>query len=157
MKSVQVLLTLFQIGYLSSVTAAQDPLRLFDPVELTGADLYELLGEDPVSIMGFRFEPDSIEQWSQIPIQIDEKHYQEWQKVRPGDCRLIGRKHSELMYADAQTFSGLDEDPTFDFDDELVLMAKDLGPIKPMANVALPQKVRKVGTFKITLLSTDAL
>lgn len=87
MKSVQVLLTAFllRIGFVSSVI--EDPLRLFDPVELTGADLYELLGEDPASIMGFRFAPDSIEQWEQIPIQIDEKHYQEWQRIKPGDCR----------------------------------------------------------------------
>ena len=31
------------------------------------------------------------------------------------------------MYADASTYSGPDEDPLFDYDDELTVMAKDLG------------------------------
>ena len=34
---------------------------------------------------------------------------------------------AELMYADASTYSGPDEDPMFDYDDELTVMAKDLG------------------------------
>lgn len=58
---------------------------------------------------------------------------------------MIGRKHSELMYADAKTFSGLDEDSSFDFDDELVFMAKDLGPIKAKSS-AFPSKVRQVSS-----------
>ena len=33
---------------------ASDPFRLYDPVVLNGNDLYELIGADPLSIVGFR-------------------------------------------------------------------------------------------------------
>ena len=39
----------------------------------------------------------------------------------------VGRGWTELVYADGNTFSGVDSDDTFDSDDELVFMARHLG------------------------------
>ena len=64
---------------------AADPFRAYDPVELTGSDVYELYGWDPASIIAFRYE--ETERWTQIPVQIDEMHEQLWEAVNPGDCR----------------------------------------------------------------------
>ena len=58
--------------------------------------------------------------------------------------RIIGRQKQELVYSDPNTFSGPDEDPTFDFDDELVVMAKDLGDIAPAKSVIKPKNVKEV-------------
>ena len=30
---------------------------------------------------------DGDEKWTQIPIQIDEMHMQDWEIIKPGDCR----------------------------------------------------------------------
>ena len=62
-----------------------DPFRQYDPIELTGSDLYELYGWAPASIIAFRYEES--EMWTQIPVQIDEMHEQYWEVVKPGDCR----------------------------------------------------------------------
>ncbi len=39
----------------------------------------------------------------------------------------MGREDTGLVYADPNTYSGADEDDTFDEDDELVFMARHLG------------------------------
>ena len=50
-------------------------------------------------------------------------------------CRLIGRTLPDtLVYADSQTYSGPDEDPNFDQDDELVFMARHLGSYRAKQN-----------------------
>ena len=50
-------------------------------------------------------------------------------------CRLIGRTLPDtLVYADSQTYSGPDEDPNFDQDDELVFMARHLGSYRAKRN-----------------------
>ena len=54
--------------------------------------------------------------------------------------RTIGRKKQELVYSDPNTYSGPDEQPLFDFDDELVVMAKDLGFMRPAKSDAKPMK-----------------
>jgi hypothetical protein len=41
--------------------------------------------------------------------------------------RVLGKNLSDLVYSDPFTYSGDDLDPTFDLDDELIIMAKDLG------------------------------
>ena len=41
--------------------------------------------------------------------------------------RIAGKNPTELVYADPNTYSGADEDPMFDSDDELVFMARHLG------------------------------
>ena len=49
------------------------------------------------------------------------------------------------MYADASTYSGPDEDPNFDYDDELTVMAKDLGKIRaPPGIMNFPDNVNQV-------------
>ena len=47
-----------------------------------------------------------------------------------------------MVYADSNTLSGLDENPLFDADDELVVMAKDLGSKRK--DQSLPRNVLKV-------------
>ena len=42
------------------------------------------------------------------------------------------------------TFSGPDEEPLFDLDDELVVMAKDLGEKSPAKSVIKPKFVQDV-------------
>jgi hypothetical protein len=71
------------------LTQEFDPLRQNDPVEISGSKLFELVGADPKAIVGFRYDPTSPEEWIQIPIQIDEMHFQEWEVIKPGDCRLV--------------------------------------------------------------------
>ena len=126
-----------------SITLSQDvSSRMKDPVVLKGQDLFEIVGKEPESIVAFKYQgPDS---WQQIPMQIDEMHNQYWDVIKPGDCRIIGRNKQHLVYADPLTFSGKDEQPLFDLDDELVVMAKDLGPIKPVKDPSFPSMVRKV-------------
>ena len=42
--------------------------------------------------------------------------------------RLVGRiLPPALVYADSKTYSGADEDPNFDADDELVFMSRHVG------------------------------
>jgi hypothetical protein len=63
----------------------------YDPVVLTGAELPELIGATIPSIVAFEHRPSSNldENWIQIPLQIDERHLQNWENIKNGDCRLI--------------------------------------------------------------------
>ena len=56
-----------------------------DPVVLTGADIPEKIGILPSTIVGFRFL-ESSKSWEQVPIQIDEKHWQLWNNIKDNDC-----------------------------------------------------------------------
>ena len=61
--------------------------RQYDPVVLDGGHLRELLGAEIDSIVGFRVDYDSKE-WQQVPIQIDEKHWRQWEALKNySDCR----------------------------------------------------------------------
>jgi hypothetical protein len=53
------------------------------PVESTGGDLPELIGWDVNTIVAFTFDKD----WQQIPVQIDQRHIQRWEVIKPEDCR----------------------------------------------------------------------
>ena len=131
--------------------------RVHDAVVLKGSDLPELLNVPTWQILGYNFNSSGL--WTQIPIQIDEMHYQKWDIIKHvPDCRkvyfrmsyyilldtyvhskskkkiilniyrLIGRNPPPgLVYADSKTYSGPDEDISFDQDDELVFMARHLG------------------------------
>jgi len=90
-----------------------------DPVVITGADLGDLLGKTPASVVAFRYESG----WTQIPVQIDERVVIDYGLVY--NSAPIG--FSNLVYADAGAFTGADSDAAFDADDELVFMAKDAG------------------------------
>ena len=86
MKPWNLVLLTFVVSFCCLVNClAADPFRAYDPVELTGSDVYELYGWDPASIIAFRYEETGI--WTQIPVQIDEMHEQMWEAVNPGDCR----------------------------------------------------------------------
>merc|ERR1740129_2570551 len=112
--------------------------RQLDPIVLKGSDLAELLGTPIGQILGFNFDPNArnSNQWTQVPIQIDEMHYQSWETIKnEPDCRLVGRTLPDtLVYADSETYSGPDEDPNFDQDDELVFMARHLGSYRARRN-----------------------
>jgi hypothetical protein len=43
-------------------------------------------------------------------------------------CRISGREAKALVFADSSTYSGRDDNPLFDEDDELALMSRHLGP-----------------------------
>ena len=71
----------------SALIAAEVPLsRIYDAVVLKGFDLPELLGVPPSQIFGYTFDSDG--QRIQVPIQIDEMHYQKWDVIKhEPDCR----------------------------------------------------------------------
>ena len=61
------------------------PKRKFDAIVFKGEDLPQLLDVPVNYIVGFTYSKDS---WTQIPIQIDEMHLQNWETIKNGeDCR----------------------------------------------------------------------
>lgn len=99
--------------------------RDMDPVVFVGLDVPSLLGMDCVStLVAFSWRGG---QWIQIPIQVDERHVVDWYTVKGNECRLYNRNRTEVVYADAGTYSGPDQDALLDEDDEIVLMAKEVG------------------------------
>jgi len=108
-------------------SAASAPsLRYLDPVVITGAEVPTLLGcEECVDrLVAFSWTDGA---WSQAPLQVDERHVQDFYNIKGGECRLYNRNMKSLMYADQGTYSGLDEDDTLDKDDEIVFMARFVG------------------------------
>lgn len=109
--------------------------RLADPVVMLGSDLPALLGVAPANLVAFRFSEAG---WQQVAVQVDERS--------PVDLRRLSGRNGDpdytiLTYTDPNTQIGPDPDPTFDGDDELVFMAKDVGtrpePFSPPAGVNL--------------------
>merc|ERR1712179_304052 len=101
-------------------------MRYLDPVVLTGADVPSLLGcgECVDRLVGFSWVEGA---WDQVPVQVDERHLQDYFNIKGGECRLYERNMINLMYAEPNTYSGVDEDETLDMDDEIVFMARFLG------------------------------
>lgn len=95
--------------------------RAEDPVILQGADVPRLLGRAPGRIVAFRHTGSA---WQQVPVQVDERVVVPVDQVR----QVNGFVNSILAYADPDTFTGADTDPTVDADDELCFMARDTGP-----------------------------
>ena len=106
--------------------------RAEDPVVLTGAQVSSLGGTDATDIVAFARQNDA---WTQIPVQVDERVVQDF-------CEIYGKSSGRwsaqpacktskvvtaLFYADADTFTGADPDPSLDLDDEVVFMARDGG------------------------------
>jgi len=102
--------------------------RESEPLVVTGGQVD--LPVAPHLVVGFRREERS---WVQVPIQIDERHEVDWDAVKQVDCRVHLRELTELLYSDPNTYAGPDPDPTFDEDDELVFMFRDIG-IYPFAD-----------------------
>ena len=62
--------------------------RVHDAVVLKGSDLSELLSVPTWQILGYNFNSSGL--WTQIPIQIDEMHYQKWDIIKHApDCRKV--------------------------------------------------------------------
>lgn len=78
-----ILLYISSIFLLSS--AAIPPERNADPVVLKGKDVTELYWKHPDDIVGFNHDGT---QWNQVPIQVDEVHYQLWDNIKnKKDCK----------------------------------------------------------------------
>merc|ERR1712123_563722 len=111
---------------MTPLACSSSSTRHLDPVVITGADLPSLLGcEECVDrLVAFSWVEGA---WGQAPLQVDQRHVQDYYNIKNGECRLYNRNMRKLMYADAGTFSGSDEDATLDLDDEIVFMARFLG------------------------------
>ncbi|MCA9718880.1 MAG: hypothetical protein H6713_05205 [Myxococcales bacterium] len=106
------------------VGATASLTRPADPIVLRGADLSDAdwggLAPQPGDIVAFRYEGG----WQQIPVQIDERDTVSFSDVYNVQNNFDWARED---YTDAGTFTGPDADPTFDDNDELVLMARDAG------------------------------
>ena len=125
---------LFLAAAVSTVVAQTGTLtRPRDPVVMVGEALPSLLGLPVDEVVAFRYEGG----WAQIPVQIDERkltlYGSVWGDDTPGPL-------ATMAYTDATTYTGPDDNPAFDDDDELVFMAVDTGDRAPMA-AALPEEV----------------
>jgi hypothetical protein len=121
---------LLSVLYFTSYAQTRD----CDPVVLEGSAVPCMVGESPSSLVGFRYISG---QWQQIPIQIDERmltNIIDPYRAPNGPC--IGKNEEEYLwevyfYADPNTFTGLDPNPSFDNDDELAFMFRDAGEQAP--------------------------
>merc|ERR1712215_190319 len=100
--------------------------RYLDPVVITGAEVPPPLGcvECVEYLVAFSWREGA---WSQVPLQVDERHIQDFYYIKNQPCKLCQRNMTTLMYADPGTYSGMDEDDSLDSDDEIVFMARFLG------------------------------
>jgi len=94
-----------------------------DPIVLAGSELPMFLGADPGKIVAFRFHNG----WQQIAVQVDQRKMMDLAVIRADPPRGF----KALVYADPNTLTGADDDPTFDANDELVFMAADAGEPAP--------------------------
>ena len=56
----------------------------YKPVVIKGSQLKEFIGVSIPSIIGYKYDDGH---WIQIPLQIDEKHWQDWATIKKEDCR----------------------------------------------------------------------
>lgn len=116
--------TFFSLFFVVCIMA-QD--RNQDPVVLRGSAVPCMVGIAPNNIVAFRFNGS----WQQIPMQVDEIVVKDIKTpYGPNDC--VDRSAENVawtaeFYADDKTYTGSDNDLSFDSNDELVFMAKDAG------------------------------
>ena len=110
-------------------TTAPPPIsgRDLDPVVMAGADLSPLQGVEPDDIVGFAWDGAS---WEQVAVQVDERHVADLKQLRDGSGTM---GTTVLAYSDPSSNAGADPTATFDGDDELVVLAGDLGTRAPGA------------------------
>jgi hypothetical protein len=108
-----------------------------DPVVLTGAQVPALASVGAGDVVAFRW----VTAWDQVPIQVDERKQVDLGAVY--NAAAMG--FSTTVYADPGTFTGADANPAVDADDELVFMAKDLGPAAPAGTAPPPGVVAGSG------------
>ena len=127
--------------------------RPSDPVVLDGTALPKLIGSDPMRVVGFAWDGST---WHQIPVQVDERDL-----VNPGQIyhrptniwpvlsgtqtpytALVYTPPADLTagYTSMPTYTPSDTDPTFDANDELSLLANDIGK-QAAGSVAAPSGV----------------
>lgn len=146
---ILILLGLLLAAHLAAQT------RDCDPVVVEGSEVSCMLGVMPNDVVAFKYQNNT---WQQIPMQIDER---QWMDVNtpygPSNCLYKSTEDVEwdiLYYTDPNTFIGADvSDPSFDVDDELAFMAKDVGGIAPHS--ACPAGV--FSNTKCQLLVNDPL
>jgi hypothetical protein len=122
-----------------------------DPVVLKGIEVADMLGTKPGNIVGFSYSDGD---WAQIPVQVDERHTKSVRSLYPADAAgnpYLGGGTFELeMYADPDTRSGADVNPTFDDDDELVFMGGDAGETAP-ADARAPEGAKGKTGVKVAV------
>ncbi|NJL77415.1 MAG: T9SS type A sorting domain-containing protein [Saprospiraceae bacterium] len=117
----------FTILFLFFAVFAMAQDRNQDPVVLRGNVVPCMVGIAPNNIVAFRFNGS----WQQIPMQVDEIVVKDIKTpYGPNDC--VDRSSENVawtaeFYADDNTYTGSDNDLSFDSNDELVFMAKDAG------------------------------
>jgi hypothetical protein len=100
--------------------------RPADPLVLTGADLPWDRTLSPAALSAWRYDGS----WTQVAVQVDERVTRNFEAVYGG--QLAGDA-TGLLYADPDTWTGADDDPALDADDELVLRGADVGSLAPIA------------------------
>lgn len=103
--------------------ALTDPgagLRQADPIVLSGARLARLDGASIDELAAFRRDATG---WQPILVQVDERVLTDFFLVYD----FPGSGLPTLSYADPTTYTGPDDNPFFDVNDELVFMARDAG------------------------------
>lgn len=103
--------------------------RNYNPLTLNGAQLTCLNSVNASDIVAYSFQSGN---WLQIPMDVREKLVQDVGTPYNNESCHIGELSIDWdveQYADANTFTGADADVTFDANDELVVMYKDLGDV----------------------------
>lgn len=120
---------LFIAACLSSLLSFSQT-RDCDPVVANGTEVTCIQGFSPSDLVGFKY--NTTDGWVQIPIQIDERILLDVSAPYGEDSGCGGGPDDDepwdvLYYADPTSHVGTDPVATFDADDELVFMAKDVG------------------------------
>ena len=130
----------------SEVTAITRP---DDPVILAGSQLGpRLLGTAVDRVVAFRWTGGAFDA---VPVQVDERvevAFSEVRRLYRADLESV----TSLLYVDQQTGATgteFDDDPTLDPNDQVVLMARDAGQLKPAG--AVPPAVRATSGLKLTI------
>jgi hypothetical protein len=116
--------------------------RVEDPVVFKGGKVPKLIGHDPQHIVAFAWDGSA---WQQVPVQVDQRDF-----VNPGQIynrttdkwakRPDGTAYTTLVYTPTPSYTGYrsygtytppDRDPTLDSNDEVSLLAADVGQLAP--------------------------
>jgi hypothetical protein len=117
-------------------------VRPEDPVVLTGDQLPELIGHDPTHIVAFAWDGTA---WQQIPVQVDQRDLvnpgriyhrpsNRWAKRpdgNPFEMLVYTPPPASTGYRSYATYTPPDRDPDLDADDEVALLAADVGQLAP--------------------------
>ncbi len=116
-----------------------------DPVVLKGSDVPALSSVAAGDVVAFRW----LDRWAQVPVQVDERKQVDLGTVYNSSATGF----VTTVYADAGTFTGADANPNVDADDEIALMARDVGVEAP-ADASAPAGVVAGSGVKVQVRST---